>query len=351
MLKGLSLVELATKIEANKAESKDYIADTRTVTMQVVDGAPKLEMETSEGDMRTLAVTETAHDQIGARLNIPAKYYDRMREDAPDLLATNVNAWFRKNPEKRMIRTTGDRARAFLSNRYQRIDNHHVAEMVLPILLKTPGLKVVSAEVTERRMYIQATTDRVRGDVKLGDTVQAGVVIRNSEIGYGAAEIAPLAYRLACLNGMVLNDNRLRAYHVGGRIDNNEELWRDDTRAADDKALLLKIRDAVTGALDQTVFNKRIEKMSALTTAKIGANPEKTIELVAEKIGATEDEKSGMLRALIEGGDLSAWGVVNAVTHQAHNIVNYDRSFEFEQAGGRLIELSPKEWNEVLLAA
>jgi hypothetical protein len=43
--------------------------------------------------------------------------------------------------------------------------------------------------------------------------------------------------------------------------------------------------------------------------------------------------------------------VLNAVTAQAHTAKSYDRAVDFENAGGQLLELSPKEWREVLVAA
>ena len=55
-----------------------------------------------------------------------------------------------------------------------------------------------------------------------------------------------------------------------------------------------------------------------------------------------------MVTGMIEGGDLSAWGVVNAVTAQAHTALTYDRAVDFELAGGQLLDLQPAEWSQVL---
>src|SRR5262249_13433053 len=157
---------------------------------------------------------------------------------------------------------------AFLSNRYQRIENDEIANVVLPILAEHPGVKIVSSEITDKRMYIQAVFPKLEGAVKVGDVVQAGLVVRNSEDGHGAVDIAPLIYRLWCLNGMIGQDNRLRGYHVGGRVDSNEELWADDTKKADDRAILLKVRDTVKIAFDEAAFKARVEKLQGLTEAK-----------------------------------------------------------------------------------
>ena len=59
-----------------------------------------------------LGVGEIAHRQIGSALGIPAKYYDKMRAENPELLAQNVNSWFTMTPQKRMVRTLDGNARA-----------------------------------------------------------------------------------------------------------------------------------------------------------------------------------------------------------------------------------------------
>lgn len=347
MKKGLSLTALAAKIEANQELKHDFIAETQALTMQVQEDKTVV-LETP--DKTTYPIRPIAHDQIGARLKIPGQYYDRMLTDAPDLLATNVNAWFRKQPEKRLVRTLGGDARAFLSNRYQRIENEEIAEVVLPILAAIPNVNIVSCEVTERRLYIQAVSPRVEGEVKKGDVVQAGVVISNSEVGHGSVSVKPLIYRLVCLNGMILPDG-FRANHVGRKVEDNEALWADDTRQADDRAVLLKVRDMVRNSVDAAIFNDRVAKMAGLTEQRVTGDPAKAIEVLAKKIGANEGEKGGILRSLISGGDLTSWGLLNAVTHQAHSVESYDRSVEFELLGGKLLDLPRSEWKEILEAA
>ena len=346
MKTGLSLVELATRIEAQKADKRDYIVPTEQARV-VVDDDRNINLA-FEGEEHP--ILPTAHDQIASRVGIPAKYYDRLRTEAPALLADNVNHWFRAKPERRMVRTLGGSTRAFLSDRYNRIENEEIASVALPVLASIPDVRIVSAEITERRMYIQAVSPRVAGEVRVGDEVQAGVVISNSEIGHGAVSVSALIYRLRCLNGMIAPD-KFRAYHVGRQIEDSAELWRDDTKQADDRAVLLKVRDMITAAVDAVRFRERLEKMAGLTEGRISGDPAKAVEVLAAKVGATQEEQGGILRALIEGGDLSAWGMLNAVTAQAHTVKSYDRSVEFEAAGGTLLELPGNEWKRILEAA
>ena len=74
-------------------------------------------------------------------------------------------------------------------------------------------------------------------------------------------------------------------------------------------------------------------------------------KVLAKKVGATDAERGGILRSLIEGADLSRWGIVNAITAQAHKAASYDRAVEFEAMGGNVIDLPASEWREVLEAA
>lgn len=351
MLKGISLIDLATKITSQQKQKADYVAPAKEFAMDIdAGGSPRLISDV----VAPMPIRPLAHDQLGSHLKIPAKYYDRMLADAPDLLADNVNRWLQKSTERRMLRTLDGSLRAFLSDRYARIENEEIAETVLPILLNTPGLTIVSCEVTERRMYINATTDRITADVKVGDAVQAGIAIGNSEVGLGSLYVKPLIYRLRCLNGMISEEGKMTARHVGRRIGEEEDLNRiyaDDTLRADDRALLLKVRDTVQFALQEDRFQRAVAKMQGLTGPKISGDPAKAVEILAQKIGVTEDERGGILRSLIEGADLSAWGVLNAVTHQGHSARSYDRSMEFTTMGGHLLDLPRKDWAEILEAA
>jgi hypothetical protein len=344
---------LAAKIEGLRSSKIDFIQPTEALTMQVLREreVPMMALEIPGERGGWFPVLEDAHNQIGERLGIPGRYYDFLRRELPDVLAVNVNAGFRHKSEPRMLRTQEGNLRSFHSNRYQRIEHEEIAEVALPILLDTPGIQVRSCEITSRRMYIQATTALVRGEPKVGDVMEAGVLISNSETGHGAVNVSPLCFRLSCLNGAVHNDGRLRGYHVGGRVESSEDLWADDTRQADDRAILLKVRDTVRAALDAAAFSARIEKMKALADGRVTGDPVKAVGVLAAKIGATDTERGSILSALISGGDISAWGLVNAVTAQAHTVASYDRGVEFERMGGSLIDLDPSAWREVLEAA
>lgn len=356
MMKGLSLQQLAAKIEANSQLKRDYIIPTEQSEM-IVHTEPAVGKQPERKsvafvipDHGAFPLLPLAHDQIGSRAGIPAKYYDRMLAEAPELLAENVNAWHRIHPVKRMVRTLGGDMRAFLSDRYNRIENEEIAKVAFPVLAELPGVQIVSSEVTDKRLYIHFVVPTIQGEVKVGDVVQAGGIISNSEVGLGAVSVSGLIWRLWCLNGAKTTDT-FRKNHVGRQVEDSEQLWADDTRQADDRAILLKVRDMVRAVVDETRFKVQLAKMQGLTEARITGDPSKVVEVLAAKVGTSDFEEGGILRSLIEGGDLSAWGLLNAVTAQSHTAKSYDRAVELEGAGGALLDLSATEWKCVLEAA
>jgi len=71
-------------------------------------------------------------------------------------------------------------------------------------------------------------------------------------------------------------------------------------------------------------------------------------EVLANRHTLNDTERAGgVLRHLIVEGDLSAHGLVNAVTHLSQDVEEHDPATEFEALGGNLIELPPGDWNEV----
>ena len=64
-----------------------------------------------------------------------------------------------------------------------------------------------------------------------------------------------------------------------------------------------------------------------------------------------DNERAGVLRHLIAEGQLSGYGLVNAVTHYSQEVEDYDRATEFEALGGRLIDLPAHEWKGLAEAA
>lgn len=350
MKSGKSLTELAAEVQRQQATRRDYIADVSSLDfVHTTRPMAKMTLDTSDA---YLGITEVAHQQLAGFANVPNQYYNRILTEYPDLWARTLNTLVPvQHGTRRMVRTLDGNMRAFLSDRYRRLDNAELLESVLPVFQQFPGLRVESCEITERRLYLKAVYPRVEAEVKKGDVVQAGIVISNSEVGSGSYNIQQMVFRLVCLNGLITG-SAMRKTHLGRRAEEDGEMdWSDETRQADDRALFLKTRDTVKSALNGLSFTKTVEQLRIAAQDKMEASPVKAVEVLANTIGLAEREKDSVLRYLIEGGDLSRYGMSNAVTRMAQDVESYDRSTDLEVLGHRIITLPRSDWGLIAQAA
>lgn len=351
MKAGISLRELAIEIERQNDIKQDYLVDTKNMRMETFEGVAYLHLYDHGSEaIEPLEINQFAHRQIGSYLKIPADYYNRMQNEMSELLVQNVNTWLSRISEKRMIRALGGTARAFLSSRYKVIDNTTIAEIALPIIAEMKGAKVESCQITERQMYIKVVNQRLEAEVAPGDIVQAGLIISNSEVGQGAVNIQPLVYRLVCSNGMIVNEARTRAKHIGRIIDSDEDflIFSDETIQADNKAFCLKVQDTVKAAVEEVRFARIVDKMREASGRQMNtADVPGVVRLTSQQFHITKEEGAGVLQHLIEGKSLSQYGLANAVTRYSQDVENYDRATELEAIGYNILAMPQRQWDMI----
>jgi hypothetical protein len=283
-----------------------------------------------------------------------------MREEAPELLVNNIETWFSKYPAVRMLRTLDGRGRAWLSDKFNALDNYDFANAILPVLKKRK-LEIMSCEITEKRLYIKAVDEQLFKDVPVGykmgdgshrifDTCAPAIICANSEVGYGRLVIESGVYTRGCTNMALFANSGMKRTHVGARhrlleeVEDLEEIMSEQTKAKTNEALWLQVKDILASAFDQKVVEKRIEKMEAAAGNKMPGKVEKVLEVTAQKLALTDDERGDVLKYLIEGGQLSQYGLHSALTRAAQDRDDYDRATELEYMGGKVVELSQPEW-------
>ena len=345
MKQGKTLIELCKELERQRMARKDFIADTRSLMITTNDhGQSQLDVDLGNTN-QIFNVNDLAHQQIASRLQIPLKYYQKMRLEYPSLLDENINSWFNKNGERRMLRTLDTNIRAFLSDRYRRLDNLELAEAVLPIIKEMKGAEIVSADITDTHLYIKVINKKLKAEVAVNDVVQAGIVISNSEVGLGSLKVEPLIYRLVCKNGLIVKDYAQKRYHVGKQVESEEsayEIYRDETLEADDKAFFMKVQDTVRCAVDEAKFMLSVDKLRQTKQESTGDDPIKTVEILADKYILNQNERGSILRHFIMAGDNSRFGLINAITRSSQDIEDYNRATELERLGGELLALPIK---------
>ena len=351
MKTGRSLQEVMLELDRQNKAKKDYIGSARA--LRLYEDGQTFEIG-SVGEVRQFGTTRLFHRQVASALGIPAKYYDLMQTRKPELLAQNVNAWFGDRENSYMIRTmdygAGRMARALLSDRYRRIDNMEIASAVLPLFAGSDQYEVVSSEVTENRLYLKIVNRRMEMAVVPGDIVQAGVMISNSEVGLGSVSVQPLVYRLVCTNGMVVNDMGERKNHVGRAakaVDDSFHIYSDETMEAEDKAFLLKLRDVTLAAIEESRFAQVVGRLKEAAGIPITGKVTEVVELTARAYGINSDEQDSVLQYLIAGGDLSQYGLSNAITRASQDVESYDRATTLEGIGWQVAAMPAAQWKEL----
>ena len=276
-----------------------------------------------------------------------------MMNEYPKLLDENINSWLKFRAEKRMLRTLDGKLRAFLSNRYRRLDNLELVDHILPVIMQMKNCTIASCDITETHLYLKVINKSMKAEITEGDIVQAGFVVSNSEIGLGALKVEPLVYRLICKNGMISKDYAHKKYHTGRNVedtDNAYELYSDETLQADDKAYFMKVQDIVSAAVDETKFMLTVDKMRQSKNITTGDNPIETVEVLGDKYLLNKNERASILRHFIIDRDFSQFGLINAVTRTSQDVEDYNRATELERIGGTILENSVKtKKNNIIL--
>lgn len=386
MKSGMTLEALLTEVQRQSNAKKDYVAstqhDVRLVPMpsfphqvavvlqkgQESESEKGLEQNVAEfldapitQPLERLEVTEHAHRQIAGRLQIPWKFYLRMLEDHTDIVLDAVNKLFEREPGTRLLRTMDGKLRAFLSNRYKRIDNDQVLGSALPVIVKGDlETYLLSSQVTDRNLYLKVLFTGPEMKQEIGytrdgtvDVVRPGFILKNSEIGTGSLSISAFFYRNFCKNGCVFGKTdafEFRRTHLGGALIEGAdfEILSDKSKKLEDETILSQVNDVMHAIATPEFVNTMGDKLRSLKEGVTIENPIPAIEVLAKEVGLSQGESDQVLQNLIEDRDYSRWGMVNAVTKVANTeVVNYDRAADLELIGSRLVDINAAQWKRI----
>lgn len=348
MKTSLTINELAKTVKGFEDTKKDFLAPTKDVRLLFKDGSQIVVPIQTD----FFIPTPNSHGQFSQFSGVPKRYYDRMLEEAPELLCKNVNHWMAAQEGTRMLRTIDGKLRAFLSDKYRPLDNWDLLTNCLPHIQRA-GLEVESCDVNENRLFLKCTSPKLQGEYKKGDVLQFGFLVKNNEVGKGRIEISQFIKRLICVNGMV-GTEALRRNHVGGRGSSEEmkEYYKNETRVLSDKAFWAKFVDTLDYFLSPSVVEDTLKVLREGGSRKIHSTKiSEVVEVTGKMLDTTDEENESILNFLAEGGDLTAWGLANAVTRTAETCESYDRATELEQAGHKIITLSNSDWKVISDAA
>lgn len=305
--------------------------------------------------------TDVFDEGLADKLKIPLSYLRRMRWDRPDLYDANANGWLEDDNRSFTVRTyRGDEgengiARAMLSDRYGIMDNLDVLIAALKGIADTGAdVKIDGCDLTDRRMYVRVKAPGVQALAPAllanyrspfsgaygadNPTVFAGFVISNSETGNGAFSITPRMIVEVCNNGMTMKRDAMRAVHLGSQKEDGLVKWTQDTLDKELAVVTARARDSVATFLDVEYMEKVIAELSEQSGVKV-KDPE-GVKVVAKNLGFDKETTDAVFSMFIQGADLTAGGVMHAVTAAARTIGDADKAHDVEGQGVRAMELA-----------
>lgn len=75
------------------------------------------------------------------------------------------------------------------------------------------------------------------------------------------------------------------------------------------------------------------------------------VRLTSKDFKITENESAGVLQHLIEGKDLTLYGLSNAITRYSQDVESYDRATELESIGYNVLTMPATQWKRINQAA
>lgn len=346
MKQSMNVEQLTQEVERQAGSRQDFLLHTKDLKLISETGShePVSLLSTPNGQF---GMTDLALEQLAGQVGMPLRYLKRLQQVNSHLLDLNINTLLLQEPKQRLVRTLDGKARAFLSNRYRRLDNDALLEAVWPVFDDVGGLTVGSSDLSQQRLYLKMVSPKLTADVRVGDAVQAGLVISNSEVGCGAISVELMIYRLVCTNGAIVGDGAgsTKRYHFGGTMRGKDgpgcQLPIDE---ANDALFWNELRETVRIALDERHFQEMLGKMQESARAKLEAAPDIVVGRLAGQQNLTDGERDAILLRLLESSDMTQWGLANAVTRMSQDAAHYERATELERLGGRLLQLRPNEW-------
>ena len=264
----------------------------------------------------TLYLRPHAHDQLLSRLDFAKKTYDRL---PAKLNIVNLNWLIQNFYNKDVLLRCQDtnQARALLSSDFEPFDNLELLTILEPFCQDAEVKWYFGDDETLHTSIIWPKTTE---EVKVGDIVQRGIHISNSEVGVRSVTIAGYVYRLKCKNGMVGGEGggMRRFRHVGdsGKLRDQVKAAIDETFLESTK-MLAQFKASIDKAIDQPFeYLERVAK-------------DKTNEM-------TQEDFKAALDAFMEEPENNLFGVTNAVTRAAQWYTGEDK-FHLERVGAKVL--------------
>jgi len=201
------------------------------------------------------------------------------------------------------------------------------------------------ADLTENYLFLKAISTSTQAEIRKGDVVQAGLMIKNSEIGVSRFQVEPFILRLFCLNGMVTPDNGMSKTHIGRKMV--EGIYSRDTQELNALASLSEMRDIIKATLNGQTFDNTVKALIAASETTI-EKPTQAINNICLHSGYNDTEQENIMFNFMRQNDPTKYGLLNAITSTAKNAATAERMVSLETTASEIITLPDESFDEII---
>lgn len=388
-----TMLQQLTDQQASKVDLVIPAAKVRTRDAKVTIAGQEPHMDASGvTDINgTYRLAEGAVAQLAERVGMPVRYLRKLVAERTDIADANINGWlrgksFRRGDELEVIHPADERnfllrlfrphdetsdglVRALLSDQFGIVDHLDVMAATMSGIQQAGAeVKFHSCNLNDSRMSVQVYSPQVAAlapkflegyrnpfvnpkleaerqavqkwrevaaregmDYAAGEepVIYAGFEFGNSETGNGKTYLRPKMLVRACKNGLTLPLFEISRIHLGARLEVGAVRWSADTQRKALELITSQAKDAVAEWLSPEFLTERVNELEVLAGAEL-LEPAKAIEVVAKEMLFSEAERDGIFAHFLQGRQMTAAGVVNAITSYSQTVGDFERADELD---------------------
>jgi len=214
---------------------------------------------------------------------------------------------------------------AILSGSYLPVDSHDLLREVSQEGILSEN--IIRCNVGPEGLSITCLNEdshKVDGSHQIGDVMNTGLMLRNSEIGTGSVSLELFLHRLVCLNGMIAP----KRFSGVTRRHTGRSSWTTAERVVRASNVVESIRERA-GAL-QSAGTKFLEMIEEAAQTPLREDWQRVMHKEFPAILSKKRVEKAQAEAP------TVWGAANAVTFLGHELSGQSRE-DVEEVGGRMV--------------
>lgn len=333
---------------------QDFIVKANSIKFGIEEIGGKNTV-TMERDKKPLPVHYNAMKQMSDKFGMSLHYVNKLRERddewAQELLVHNLQTLADHDHRRYLVRAMPGRhtghgaseARAFLSDKYRRLDSRPILGAFLESV-NNYGMVPIDGTVTDVRCALKLILPYVFEPVE-NEITCFGLQFANSDFGAGKLSIRAWMLRLGCTNKAVV-DETLSQVHLGKKLEDNIQ-YSKKTYELDTATTVSAVKDVVKQALEpdavkNTLDMLRLAHEKVITDLSGNIMTKLRAQLSKEELRKVKDHFNGPDVQNLPPGK-SPYRLSNAISWLANaEDVSNERKLELEHAAGEWLTRSSK---------